>query len=316
MGADLIPGIVHALEQHGRIPIDGLARLLDAPADEVRHQILAFNDVELDGLILDALFVVEPEGGWPDEGPDPEPSDRDLVCFAPAMTGGDLGLAHADAATLGPLLAAADLLRMLEPENLELAAAVDVLRTSLVTNVSGSAGYRARTARILHHAAAQQRRVRVTYARAWTPGVSTRIIDPYRVVSTSRGYEVDAGPLDDDGRPRTYLLSGMRQIEVLDDHFPAPPGLAEALEVNRQLTPVSGVAPHSVMWAIRHWSERVDQRASDTDDVAFTAWVLPPVPDRVALMCLVAGPGVDLDDPVLARRTAQRAAELAAHHGL
>jgi proteasome accessory factor C len=185
-----------------------------------------------------------------------------------------------------------------------------------MTTVPGRAGYRARTAVTVQHAAERRRALRITYASAWQPRVTERTIHPYRVVSTSRGYEVDAGPLDAQGRPRTFLLTGIRELRILDEGFARPAGLAAVLERNRDLTPVRGVAPHRRMWAIRHWSERVEQRTADGDDVAFTAWLLPPVADRVALMCLVAGPQVDLDDDDLVTATRSRARELLAHHGL
>jgi len=285
---------------------------------DVRAAVTAFNDVDITGLTLDPMFMITPAGGWPaDESvPDPEPADTDVVAFSPSVAGGDLGLAHVDAGTLGPLLAAADQLGTLEPDNLPLASAVDILRSSLLAGVTGHAAYRARTAATFQGAAAARRAMRITYASAWTAKVSTRTIHPYRVVSTRRGYEVDAGPLDDDGRPRTFLITGIRDFEVLDESFDVPPGASDAIEANRTLTPVTGVAPHRSMWAVRHWAERVDQANSDADDVAFTAWLLPPVAERVALICLAAGPGIDIDDDVLAQAAPAMASDLLRHHGL
>lgn len=316
MNADIVQAAVHVLAQHGRVPLRELARLVGRPPNEVRAQIEAFNDVEREGSPLEPLFLLTPAGGWPDSGPDPEPSDDDVVSFSPRMSGGDLGLAHTDAATLGPLLAAAEELRCLEPGNLVLASAVEVLRSSLLRSVTGRAASRARWAALLQAAADQCRAVRITYSSAWAPRVRRRTIHPYRVVSTTRGYEVDAGPLDELGRPRTYLLARIRDYAVLDERFEVPEDLEAALATNRRLTPVRGVAPHARMWAIRHWSERIDQGDADAEDVSFTAWVLPPVPERVALMSLVAGPGVDLDDQELDRAVRTRAHEMLVHHGL
>ncbi len=316
MSADLILAAVHVLEAHGRVPLDDLARLVGAEPAVVRAHLEAFNAVELPDLVLDPLFRIEPAAGWPDSGPDPDPRDDDLVGFVSTMAGRDLGVAHTDATILGPLVAAADQLRSLEPGNLDLASAVDVLRSSLLANVSGRAGYRTRTVAILQGAANRRHAVRLTYAAAWTPSVGTRVIHPYRVVSTSRGYEVDAGPLDDAGRPRTFLLTGIRDLEVLDATFEVPAEAASAMAANRALTAVTGVAGHRQMWAVRHWAERVDQGEADSADVRFTAWMLPPVADRVALMCLVAGPGIDLDDADLDAGVGAAARELLDHHEL
>ncbi len=48
----------------------------------------------------------------------------------------------------------------------------------------------------------------------------------------------------------------------------------------------------------------------------FAAWLLPPVAQRVALSCLVAGPGITVDDPHLTDATAQMATDLLRHNGL
>jgi proteasome accessory factor C len=318
VSAGLVQAVVHALEDHGALPIGRLAELLDVPVAEVRAQLSAFNDVDTTDAPLDPMFMITPAGGWPEEDgvPDPAPADTDIVAFSPAVAGPDLGLAHVDAGTLGPLLAAADQLSTLEPGNLPLASAVDTLRSALLAGVTGHAAYRTRTAAVFQHAATTKRAVRITYASVWTAKVATRTIHPYRVVSTRRGYEIDAGPLDDQGRPRTFLITGIRDHQLLDETFDVPAEAAAATEANRTLTPVTGVAPHRAMWAVRHWAERVDQAGSDADDVAFTAWLLPPVAQRVALICLAGGPGIDIDDPTLAAATTQMATELLHHHGL
>jgi proteasome accessory factor C len=318
VSAGLILAVVHALEEHGPLPIDRLGAMLGVPVAEARAQLAAFDDVDTTELRLDPMFMITPAGGWPEDPdvPDPDPADTDIVAFSPSVAGRDLGLAHVDAGTLGPLLAAADQLRTLEPGNLPLASAVDTLRTALLAGVTGHAAYRTRTAAVFQHAATTRRAVRITYASVWTPKVTTRTIHPYRVVSTRRGYEIDAGPLDDDGRPRTFLITGIRDHHLLDETFDIPPEAAAAIEANRTLTPVTGVAPHRSMWAVRHWAERVDQAHSDTDDVAFTAWLLPPVPQRVALICLAGGPGIDINDNTLAAAAPAMATELLHHHDL
>jgi hypothetical protein len=318
VSAGLIQATVHALEEHGPLPLGRLAELLGRPAAEVRAELTAFNDVDTTGLVLDPMFMITPAGGWPEDDtvPDPDPADTDVVAFSPSVAGPDLGLAHVDAGTLGPLLAAADQLSTLEPGNLPLASAVDTLRTALLAGLTGHAAYRTRTAAVFQHAAATRREVRITYSSVWTAKVTTRTIHPYRVVSTRRGYEIDAGPLDDQGRPRTYLITGIRDYQLLEHAFAVPAGADEAIEANRTLTPVTGVAPHRSMWAVRHWAERVDQAHSDADDVAFAAWLLPPIPQRVAVICLAGGPGIDIDDTALSQAASDLATDLLRHHGL
>jgi len=316
VSAEPILEVVRLLEEHSRIPLYRLARMLRTDPDVLRTQIEAFNDVEISGLVLDAAFIIEPMDGWPDDGPDPEPTITDVVRFGPGMGGDSLGLRHQDAAVLGPLLSAAQQLRALEPDNLVLASAVDKLSTSMLGTVTAQASYRARIAALFNEAAATGHRMRITYSNTWLPRTDTRVIEPYRVVSTARGYEVDAGPLDARGAPRTFLISQVRDWEVLAETFTPPPGVTSALDANREQVAVTGYAPHDGLWAVFHWAERVDQGDSDGYGVMFTAWLLPPLPQRTGLMMLLAGPDAYLDDPDLDQHRAALARELLEHHGL
>ena len=58
---------------------------------------------------------------------------------------------------------------------------------------------------------------------------------------------------------------------------------------------------------------------SDPSPPAVWRWYFgshPTVAERVALICLAAGPGVDLDDAGLGAAVADRASVLLRHHGL
>lgn len=316
MSSQRITALIHHLDSHGPTSLGRAAQLLGTSWEELRAEILAFTDVETSGLILDSLFTLEPAGGWPEEGPDPEPAQTDVVSFACGMGIAEAGIRHQDAAVLGPLLAAATQLRAMEPDNLELAAAADKLAATLMRNTVAQATYRSAVAADIQRAAREHRQIQMTYSNAWLPRVRERIVHPYRVVSTARGYELDAGPLDDNGRPRTYLLPRIRDYRVLHEHFAVPANLDEALAANRRLTPVSGYSPHSGLWAIRRFSEITELQESDSEGATFTAWLLPPVPDRAGLMLLLAGRDAYLDDPALDAQRDIRATELAEHHGL
>lgn len=311
-----IANLVHVLDTHGPVTLRQAAKLLGTDVASLRAQVRAFTDVETAGHPLDPLLEIFPADGWPEDGPDPAPSDTDLVAFARDMDSRSSGISHQDAAVLGPLLEAAEHLRAMEPDNLVLAAAADKLAATLMRGTVGQATYRARVAADLQRAVAGHRQVELTYSNAWLPRVRTRIVDPYRVVSTARGYELDAGPLDDQGRPRTYLLSRVRDYRTLESHFADPAGLAQALAANRRLVAVTGYAVHSGLWAIRAYAERCEYGAADAEGTVFTAWLLPPVPDRAGLMMLLAGADSYLDDADLDSQRLSWAADLAAHHGL
>lgn len=311
-----ICALIHLLDTHGPTRLDRAARLLDTTPGQLRAEVEAFTDVEGSGAVLDPLLAIEPAGGWPDDGPDPQPTDQDMVRFASALGGAAAGISHQDAAVLGPLLAAATQLRAMEPENLVLAAAVDKLQTTMMRSTVGLATYRSHIAADMQRAARARLRLEIVYSNAWRPRVGTRVVDPYQVVSTARGYELDAGPLDERGSPRTFLLPRIRSYRVLDSNFENPPNLAAALARNRQLTEVSGYVGHAGVWAVRHFSERCEFAEFDSSGTVFTAWVLPPLADRLGLMMLLAGPDSYLGDPELDALKLVKAAELADHHGL
>jgi proteasome accessory factor C len=64
-------------------------------------------------------------------------------------------------------------------------------------------------------------------------GVVEHVIKPYRFVNTHRGWEVDAGVVGRDEYVPTFLLSGIRELAVLDETFERPADVNEASEVER-----------------------------------------------------------------------------------
>lgn len=228
----------------------------------------------------------------------------------------ELGLEHLSADVLGPLYRAATDLLAVEPENATLRAAVDRLAHTLLTGVDETEPFGGQVAAALRQAGRERRRVRIVYWRAWRPGVSTRVIEPYRVVSTRRGFEVDAGPLDDSGAIRTFLVSGVSGVEVLDETFERPDDVAERIAASRRTTSVRLVVPRDRSWVVERFAERVDVLQAD-DDLEVQADVLPPVQERVGLMLTIAGPGsFVVAPPHLADASAATARRLLAHHGL
>lgn len=208
----------------------------------------------------------------------------------------ELGLEYFTAEVLGPLYRAASDLSALEPDNAVLAEAVSRLRSTLLTGIDGGPEYGGPIAAQLRQAATQRRRVRIEYWRAWRPGVTTRVIEPYRVVSTRRGFEVDAGPLDDAGDIRTFLVRGIREADVLDEPFERPDDVEARIEASRTLTEVRLVVPRDMAWVVSRFAERTTLTQAD-DDLEIVAHVLPPVADRVGLMMTIAGPDAFVVDP-------------------
>jgi len=136
------------------------------------------------------------------------------------------------------------------------------------------------------------------------------------VVSTRRGFEVDAGPPDSEGDIRTFLVSGIRGIDVLEDTFERPADVDALVERSRRTTRVHVVVPRDLLWVVSRFAERTTVVRAD-DDLAVEAEVLPPVADRVGLMLTIAGPDAFVVSPAsLADAGARTAARLLEHHGL
>jgi predicted DNA-binding transcriptional regulator YafY len=228
----------------------------------------------------------------------------------------ELGLEYFSADVLGPLYQSARQLAAMEPENEVLAGAVQRLSETLMAGIDGTAPYGGELAGTLRQAVRDRHQVRIDYWRAWRPGVSRRVIEPYRVVSTRRGFEVDAGPLDPDGDIRTFLVSGIREMEVLDETFERPADVQRRIERSRELTPVRLVVPRDVLWVVSRFAERSRVLRADAD-IEVEAHVLPPVADRVGLMMTIAGADAFVVSPAsLADAGSRTAARLIEHHGL
>jgi proteasome accessory factor C len=313
----LLPEVCGLLANHdGRLTFGQLAGALGVPADEVRRQVQAYADLDREEALELAVgrrdLVVEPADA---SDPDPQPSDDDVVeLVVPAED--ILGIELFDATVLGPLYQAADQMLAEEPGNGALSDAVELLRSRFLPGVRRLRHYRSRYAAGLRRAIEERRRVRIVYSRAWNPGVTDRVIEPYELNYSARGAEVDAGPLDDNGQIRTFLVNRIRELEVLDETFERPADALALTIAAREPTPVTGYVEHRSRWAVELWSERLDVGRTDQTGLTFTAHLLPPVEWRCALMRIAAGAGLDLDDEDLHDEGAVLAARLLDHHGL
>ena len=312
-----VPQALSVLLHHPQgLALSTLAAEVGVPEDELRQELIAFfradaaaggdtilaRDVGLEFLSAD--------------GDDVEPALAGVVRLDTEAPLAELGLQYVTAETLGPLYRTALDLAELEPDNVALREAIAVLESTVLAGVEGEASYGGEVAADLRRAAGERRRVRLRYTRAWHPGVVERVVEPYRVVSTRRGFECDAGPVDERGI-RTYLVSGIVSHEVLAETFERPADVADLIATARALVDVTLVVPHDGRWAVDLLAERVAVLESDDDDACVTASVLPPVEDRVGLMLLLAGPAAFVTEPdALASSGARLARRLLDHHGL
>lgn len=302
---------------------DGLS-LADLAADfettvaELREDLLAFYTADVGGVWglsrPEVLEFLGPDGSTED------PGTADVVRLV-SESPIDLGVEYVDAGELGRVHAAAQALMDIEPHNAELAEALDVLARTMFGEAAAEDGDAPRVAawnRLLpelRQAQDEQRAVRIVYSRAWEPGVTEREIEPYRLVQTRRGWEVDAGPVDDQGRIRTFLLSNIRSAEVLDREFVVPDDLAGHLARQRATTRVRVLLPQQARWVADFYAEQVTFIEDDERDVVVDLDLLPPVEDRVGRLLLTAGPAATvLDPPALDTAGVVLAEVLLLHH--
>ena len=316
-----VPGALRLLRLHPEgLPISSVAEELGVPERALREELEVFFltdvvDSGAVGLRSCALEFLAP-------GPDGTMAEADLASAQVVRLTDDspfdeLGVAFLSAADLGVLYRAAAELAALEPDNTVLASAVERLGASVLGGVEGRGGPYADVAADLRRAAAEQRRVRVRYARAWQPGVVERVVEPWRVVSTRRGYEVDAGPLDAAGELRTYLVSGVREHELLAETFERPPDADDRVAATRRPAEVRVVVPADKVWAVERFVEQVQVERQDEDGAQLLLQVLPPLRERVGLLLAVAGPeAFVVTPPDLADADAETARRLLEHHGL
>lgn len=301
------------------LALPDLAAEFGTTVAELREDLLAFYTADVGGVWglsrPEVLEFLGPDGSTED------PGTADVVRLV-SESPIDLGVEYVDAGELGRVHAAARALLDIEPDNTELAEALDVLARTMFGDAApddaADAPQVAAWNRLLPHlrrAQDEARAVRIVYSRAWEPGVSEREIEPYRLVQTRRGWEVDAGPVDEQGRIRTFLLSNIRSVEVLDRTFVTPDDLADHLARQRATTRVRVLLPQQSRWVADFYAEQVTFVEDDERDVVVDLDLLPPVEERVGRLLVTAGPSATvLDPPDLDTAGVVLAEELLMHH--
>lgn len=311
-----LPRALAILELHPQgLPLADLAGELGVRPDDLREVVMAYylaDLVELGNFGQPVVEFFAPDAD--DEEVDPATAQWvRVVARDPEQ---ELGVDHLSAEQLGRLFEAGADLLALEPENATLRSALEAFQSALWP-VDGPAGteWKATTAQQLHKAVQERRRVRISYVRQWHPGSGERVIEPYRLVRTRRGWEVDAGPADEVAAVRTFLVSGISTCEVLDETFQLPADVDELLTTQRTPVTVELVVPQDRRWAVDRYSEAVTVLADDEESVSLRADLLPPVAQRLGLLLLCCGPDAFVMTPLdLADSGADVARVLLEHH--
>jgi hypothetical protein len=287
-----LPSLLDALWHHpDGLAIDDLAAEVGAKPDEVRETLRTYHLTDFATYVPDLVFrpeVIEFYGGSDDD--DDHGQGAPMVRLVSNEPGKELGVSYASVPELARLYrAGADRLQ-LEPDNDALAVAVQKLADGLLPKFVASAPpSRVTRPPEFHQAVVDRHKIKVVYSRAWYPGVTERVIEPYAMVRTRRGWEVDAGPVDDQGRLRTYLLTGVQSFEVLAEVFDRPDSVDALLLAQRRTTVVELVVPYDSRWAVDKYAESVEVAEENETSARLRAHLLEPVRHRVGLILLAAG---------------------------
>ena len=298
-----------------------LAAHLGTTEDELREEIRAYYaaDVTVDHLggghhepVIE--FVAGPGAATEAHV---SPSAASYIRLRDVRSSASVGVWLLSFGRLAAVAAAGRRLLAEEPENDVLATAMDVVTTSMLASAApNGATWPEVAARRIGRAGAERRRVRIAYALAWKAGTVERVIEPYRVIRTRRGWEVDAAVVGRDGALATFVTSNIHSLDELPERFRRPPDIDHRMERHRRTVPVELVVPHESRWIVELHAQSVDVLDEDEDRLRIRARLIPPVGPRLGLVLLAAGPRAHVTDPVNLQDTGRELARaLLAHHG-
>jgi proteasome accessory factor C len=302
----------------GGVSLDVLADECGISPDQLREDLLAYYAADPAWWLgLERRHVLE----WtsPEQpGDDVDPQQAVIVRLVGEPS--DLGVDYLDAGELALVYTAttAALEMAGDDGDPDLESALDVIIDTLYGQATPAArnGWRSPYLDDLKRATSEHRLVRLVYSRQWDNGIFERVIEPWRLVqTTARGWEIDAGPVAANGKLRSYLLSNIREVEVLDEGFSLPDDAEDRLAEQRRTSRVTLELPHRSRWALDEYAEEV-AIVADTDD-SFTAEValLEPVGWRVGLLMLAGGVDTRVIEPTgLISEGPALAARLLGHH--
>jgi len=315
-----IPRVLAILSRHpDGLALSVVAKELAVDEKQLRYDILQYYSAEIPATALLGLTrsdAIEFLAADTDQDQDPMTAARvRAVSNRPA---GELGIEYLRADQLASLYEAASSLLETEPTNDLLAEAVKVLAGSFLGEAEVVASPQAcSVVATVRDGLNQKRELEIEYSRAWRPGGSTRTVHPYALRHTRRGWEVDAGPLAEDGHTRTFLVSRISRATKLETSFTPPTDVMELLEAERTETPVELILPQRTQWVLDRFAETTILVSADVDDVNAIGNFLPPVSERVGLVLAIAGPAAFVVEPdSLQNAGVDLAHRLLAHHGL
>ena len=256
-----------------------LADQFGVDAQVLGEDLVTFMDVESWGWDMDLEIFRPPviEFGAADEvDPDRDVFDDDVEEFSATTVvrivhdspSAGMGVEHLTPGDLATVYTAAMALLDADPDDEELRAALGVIAETMYgerADQPDPAEWNHKLP-LLQRACSDRLRVDIVYSRQWHIGISERTIEPLRLVQTKRGWEVDAGPPDAEGRLRTFLLSNIRSAEPRDEAFELPSHLDSRLASQRTTTTVRVALAQDARWAPDLYAEKVDIVSQDDEE--------------------------------------------------
>ena len=325
------------------LSIDDLAAMLGLDAYDTRQNLASFHESQfLDeaGTVSPLLLADQaPPPDWGGQSRDDWFWDHGAVDLQSAVwvaldrdiTASDVFAVMLDVSQIVDLLVCGEHLLAQEPDNEPLRTALAALRLKWVPEMtSANQTFPAAPALpAIRKAIVERRRLRFSYSREWQPGTSVRVVDPYELKQTHLGYELDAGPVADNGRIRTFLVRNMSDVEVLDDEFVLPPDTTALIAANRRTIRLRIRVPQESRRAYEALAADLDVRGGDQHDdgpLDLIVTLQQPFDERLAMFMFRAGPGARVvedislmnrdDSAKYARAAPDLDGRLLEHHGL
>jgi proteasome accessory factor C len=298
-----IPALLAALSAYPEgLSLGELAARFDADPTTIREDLTTYWDLESWGWSFDifrrsVIEFVQPEG---EESQDQSVVDPSTIVRLVSHDPAGLGVEHLSAGDLAMIYTAGLAVLDVQQDDDDLAEGLAVIAETMYgepTSAPRVADW-TRFLAPLQEARATRRRVRILYSRAWKAGVGDRVIEPLRLIQTHRGWEVDAGPVGPEGNLRTYLLTNVRDVQILDESFDPPPGVDLLLHRQRETTTARLVLAQDARWAADMYAESVDVVTEDEEMFEADLELLPPAGRRVGLIMLASGDSTRVIEPV------------------
>lgn len=298
--------VLNLLHAHpAGLRLDYLAEQVGVPEARLREELLAYYAADTLTVRPDTIVFVSPEG----QEDDPELAE--VVRVVSDRPAAELGVEMMTPEEWVRTYETAAWMAETQPDNADLAAAVQVIRDRIVSATPPRPD--SDIGAVVAQAVQDRTYLDIQYSRAWKPGIVTRHVAPLRLIQTSHGWELDALQ---DGELRTFLIDRIRAATATPEQFEPPAGIEARLAEHRRETTVRLSIPQGWRWLVDRYAQSSEIEDQDEDDVTVLATFLPPVEERVGLILVTASGAFVVEPQALNDAGPAMARVLLEHHRL